>query len=112
MKKSPVVPTQAGPSTLRNQYSSQNASQAQTSRATRLISTAAKAFETGQATLAAWAKRSKVAASMPGTSPSVASSILLMAKPPGTGPKLTVAVVWTRVGGWPSPLSAADNAME
>ena len=34
---------------------------------------------------------------MPGTEPSVASSIREIAKPPGTGPKCTFAVVWMRV---------------
>jgi hypothetical protein len=41
--------------------------------------------------LASVAVFSKVAALMPGTEPSVASSIREIAKPPGTGPKCTFA---------------------
>jgi hypothetical protein len=36
---------------------------------------------------------------MPGMEPSVASSIREIAKPPGTGPKCTFAVVWIFAGG-------------
>src|SRR5258708_8249887 len=49
---------------------------------------------------------------MPVTSPSVSSSIFVIAKPSRTGPKLTVATVWMRVGGWPAPVKAAETAIE
>jgi hypothetical protein len=71
---------------------------------------AASAFETGHSFFAVCAIRSKVAASMPGTWPSVSRDIRVIAKPPATGPKSTLALVWTRVGGWPCCDSAADSA--
>src|SRR3984893_5983283 len=49
---------------------------------------------------------------MPGTSPSVSSSIFVIAKPSRAGPKLTVAAVWIRVGGCPATVKAAETAIE
>src|ERR1700756_5106795 len=49
---------------------------------------------------------------MPGTWPTVSSSMREIAKPPVTGPKWTVAFVWMRVGAWPFCDSAADRAIE
>src|ERR1700730_998329 len=53
----------------------------------KLMGVEAKALETGQLTLAAWAIRWNVASSIPGTTASVSRSIGLIAKPPSTGLK-------------------------
>ena len=78
----------------------------------RVISTDCTALETGQFRLASSALFAKVSASMPRTDPSVARSIREIAKPPGTGPKCTFAVVWIFAEVWPPSASVADKAME
>src|SRR5688572_17728941 len=63
-----------------------------------LISVPARACDTGQPFFAASAASRKVCSSIPGTSPSVVSSIVVILNPSPTFSRLTLAFVLMRVG--------------
>src|SRR6266498_2056664 len=83
-----------------------------TSFAFKLISVPARACDTGQFFLADSACSRKVFSSMPGTSPSVLSSIVVILKPSPTFSSLTLALVLIRVGLKPPFVSPAARAIE
>ena len=76
------------------------------------MSTAARAWETGQPALAASASFWKAASSRPGTTAVHSSSIRPMRKPLSARSRWTRAVVSTDVGGCPPRSSPADRAIE
>src|SRR3954468_8122673 len=76
------------------------------------MSTEASALETGQFALAVSACSSKAAGSIPGTSASVTSAILVMPKPASVLSRYTLAVVSTRVGVNPALARPLESAIE
>ena len=80
--------------------------------ACRVMSGPASARETGQPLLVASAISWNFAASMPGTSASHTSAIVVMVGPPSVISRETSAVVLTRVGAWPASARPCDSAME
>ncbi len=74
--------------------------------------TPAKALLTGQPALAASAFSTNVGSSMPGTRPTVTSSILVMVGEPSTGLRVTLASVCTESGGWPALARRLARAIE
>src|SRR5260370_32516855 len=83
-----------------------------TNVAFNLISVPARACDTGQFFFAVSACSRKVSASMPGTSPSVLSSIVVILKPSPTFSRLTFALVLMRVGLNPPFVNPAARAIE
>src|SRR5262249_8937735 len=81
------------------------------SSASSVISgTPARARETGQPAFALAANSWKVASSMPGTTPTVVSAIVVIVGTPSTGRSVTTALVWIESAGvpaWPSWLASA-----
>src|SRR5712692_9854179 len=74
--------------------------------------TAARARLTGQPAFAACACSTKPASSIPGTRPTVTSSILVIVGFPSTGRSVTVASVCTDSGGLPASARMLDRAIE
>src|SRR5262249_56011384 len=81
--------------------------------ASRLICAPASTTETGQVFLVCSACSRNFASSIPGTSASVLTSIVVIFGPPPTISNFTVAIVLIRFAGWPSfsrlPASAIEN---
>ena len=77
-----------------------------------MISGPARAFETGHPALASSANFWKSSALIPGTVPSVSSSILWISNPPSIRRRYTVASVSMLSESWPASPRISVNAIE